>query len=256
MNIQQKLEKISGILFSVALLAVIGISTTQADEVVLDNLIVVGSECIGLDCVEGQDFSFSTLILQENNLRVFLNDTSSTDSFPANDWEIIANDPANGGASYLGFADRLAGQASVSGQGICSGGDDDGLDCGGVSGNNCFGFCDGGTNSGSDCADDSWCDGGTCGGAGMCVAPGAVVFLIEAGAPADSLKIDSSGMVGLGTDAPAAELDVNGDAIVRGNLTVTGTIGGGTGTIQMCPTKEFVVGVEADGTIICDKKNK
>jgi hypothetical protein len=63
-------------------------------------------------------------------------------------------------------------------------------------------------------------------------------------------------MVGLGTGTPEAELDVNGDAIVRGNLTVTGTIGGGTGAPQMCPEKEFVVGVEANGTIICAAKNK
>jgi hypothetical protein len=279
MNIQKKLEKISGILVSVALLAILGISSTQADEVVFDDLIVDGSACIGLDCVEGQDFSFSTLILQENNLRVFLNDTSTSASFPANDWEIIANDSANGGDSFLGFADRLAGQVSVSGEGICSGGDSNGLVCGDVPENNCLGICDGDgvggtcsfdtdcwgtcTGTSTQCISDENCGVGgvcektaICDGPGMCVAPGAVVFLIEAGAPADSLKIDSLGMVGLGTGTPEAELDVNGDAIVRGNLTVTGTIGGGTGAPQMCPEKEFVVGVEANGTIICAAKNK
>ena len=90
----------------------------------------------------------------------------------------------------------------------------------------------------------------------MCEAAGNIIFLMEAGAPANSLKIDSAGFVGLGTDSPEAELDIEGDAIVRGNLTVTGTIGGGTGADQTCPTKEFVVGIRADGTIICADKNK
>ncbi len=74
--------------------------------------------------------------------------------------------------------------------------------------------------------------GGICEGAGSCAAEGNIVFLIEARGPSNSLKIDSAGYVGLGTDAPEAELDVEGDAIVRGNLTVTGIIGGGTGTDQ------------------------
>jgi len=256
MNNMEQLRNTRKILLSAALLAVSGISSTQADQVINDDVIVDGSLCVGLDCVQNQEFGFSTQILKENNLRIFFDDTSTTASFPANDWEIIANDSANGGASYLGIADRLAGQASVSGEGVCSGGTNDGLVCGDIPENNCLGICDGGTFDGFPCSNDASCDGGMCVGAGTCVAPGAVVFLIEAGAPADSLKIDSSGLVGLGTAAPAAELDVNGDAIVRGNLTVTGTIGGGTGVTQMCPEKEFVIGVEADGTIICSKKSK
>src|SRR6056300_1067738 len=83
--------------------------TSQAAEVILDDLVVQGSECLGFDCVSDQEFSFSTLLLKENNLRVFFHDTSSSAAFPSNDWEIIANDSANEGASFLGFADRLPG---------------------------------------------------------------------------------------------------------------------------------------------------
>jgi hypothetical protein len=238
--------------------------TIQADQVIEDDLIVRGSECLGLDCVNEQEFSFSTLLLKENNLRVFLHDTSNTASFPTNDWEIIANDSANGGASFLGFADRLPGYPYVSGAGYCDGGNNSGAQCGDstLGGDSCAGVCVGGTapadipcSFGSSYCEDSF-GGATCEGAGVCEAAGNIIFLMEAGAPANSLKIDSAGFVGLGTDAPAAELDVEGDAIVRGNLTVTGVIGGGTGTDQICPNKEVMIGLSADGTIICAGKNK
>lgn len=237
-------------------------SPTMADEVINDDLIVVGSECLGFDCNLDEEFSFSTLLMKENNLRVFFRDTSTSASFPANDWEIIANDSANGGASFLGFADRLPGYPYVSGAGFCDGGDNNGAQCGDISlgGDACAGVCVGGTAPADyPCSFGlNACEpyGATCEGAGVCEVAGNIIFLMEAGAPANSLKIDSAGFVGLGTDSPEAELDIEGDAIVRGNLTVTGTIGGGTGADQTCPTKEFVVGIRADGTIICADKNK
>lgn len=236
--------------------------TSHAEELILDDLVVIGSECLGFDCVSGQEFSFSTLLLKENNLRVFFHDTSNSASFPTNDWEIIANDSANEGASFLGFADRLPGYPTVSGAGYCEGGNNSGAQCGfsTLGGDPCAGVCVGGTAPPDTACSLGFtqCDiyGATCEGAGVCEAAGNIIFLMEAGAPANSLKIDSAGFVGLGTDAPAAELDVEGDAIVRGNLTVTGTIGGGTGTDQLCPAKEVMVGLSADGTIICAAKNK
>jgi len=231
--------------------------TSQADEVVLDDLIVDGSACIGLDCVVDEDFKFTTLKLKENNLRIFLQDTSNTSSFPSNDWEIIANDSTNGGADFLGIADRLPGYPYNSGEGFCDGGVNDAAQC--DDNGDCAGICNGGTQNGLDCfVGNPTCveQGGICEGAGSCAAAGNIVFLIEAGAPSNSIKIDNAGFVGLGTDAPAAELDVEGDAIVRGNLTVTGLIGGGTGTDQICPTKQVMIGLYADGTIICAEKNK
>ena len=80
------------------------------DHVIYDDLIVDGSACIGFDCVNGESFGFDTLRLKENNLRLNFDDTSTSASFPRNDWTIIANDSANGGASYLAFEDRTAGK--------------------------------------------------------------------------------------------------------------------------------------------------
>jgi len=79
------------------------------DQLIYDDLIVTGSECVGFDCANGESFGFDTLRLKENNTRIAFVDTSNTGSFPTTDWEITANDSANGGASYLAFKDRDAG---------------------------------------------------------------------------------------------------------------------------------------------------
>jgi len=75
------------------------------DQVIADDLIVIGSACVGFDCVNGEVFSFDTIRLKENNLRIKFDDTSVAASFPANDWQLTANDSANGGASKFSIDD-------------------------------------------------------------------------------------------------------------------------------------------------------
>jgi len=75
------------------------------DFVILDDLIVDGSACIGFDCVNGESFGFDTIRLKENNLRIKFDDTSTAASFPRNDWQITINDSANGGASKFSIDD-------------------------------------------------------------------------------------------------------------------------------------------------------
>jgi hypothetical protein len=70
-----------------------------------DDLIVDGSACIGFDCVNGESFGFDTIRLKENNLRIKFDDTSTAASFPRNDWQLTANDSANGGASKFSIDD-------------------------------------------------------------------------------------------------------------------------------------------------------
>lgn len=82
----------------------------MADQVILDDLIVDGSACIGFDCVNGESFGFDTLRLKENNLRIKGEDTSSTASFPGNDWQITFNDSANGGANKFSIDDLDGGK--------------------------------------------------------------------------------------------------------------------------------------------------
>jgi hypothetical protein len=121
-----------------------GLSSTM-DIVHNDDVIITFSLCVGNDCVNGESFGFDTLRLKENNLRIHFQDTSSSASFPTNDWRIIANDSSNGGASYLAFEDSNAGRQ---------------------------------------------------------------VFRVDAGAPANSLRVDSSGDVGIGTATPAVDAHI------------------------------------------------
>ncbi|MEO1083430.1 MAG: hypothetical protein AAFY88_04245, partial [Acidobacteriota bacterium] len=80
-------------------------SLPTKDFVINDDLIVDGSACIGFDCVNGESFGFDTIRLKENNLRIKFQDTSSTASFPTTDWQLTANDSANGGASKFSIDD-------------------------------------------------------------------------------------------------------------------------------------------------------
>jgi len=85
-------------------------NVAAADFVIIDDLIVDGSACIGFDCVNGESFGFDTLRLKENNLRIKFDDTSTAASFPRNDWQLTANDSANGGASKFSIDDISGGR--------------------------------------------------------------------------------------------------------------------------------------------------
>lgn len=121
------------------------------DQVIPDDLIVQGSACVGLDCVNNEVFGFDTIRLKENNDRIQFDDTSTSAGFPTNNWQIRANSSASGGASFLGFVDQ------------------------GATGNS---------------------------------ETGTVVFEVDAGAPANSLKVSSTGRVGLRTATPVLDLHI------------------------------------------------
>ncbi|HKS64236.1 MAG TPA: tail fiber domain-containing protein [Xanthobacteraceae bacterium] len=80
----------------------------RADQVIPDDLIVQGSLCVGFDCVNNENFGSDTIILKENQLRIFFLDTSAA-GFPSNDWRLIAND-ANGSGNLFAIEDSTAGR--------------------------------------------------------------------------------------------------------------------------------------------------
>ncbi|HEY3104807.1 MAG TPA: tail fiber domain-containing protein [Pyrinomonadaceae bacterium] len=122
------------------------------DFVIADDLIVQGSACVGLDCVDGENFGFDTIRVKENNTRIQYDDTSTSAGFPTNNWQIRANSSASGGESFLGFVDQ------------------------GTTGNS---------------------------------ETGTIVFQVNAGAPANSVRVASNGKVGFRTATPVLDLHMN-----------------------------------------------
>lgn len=122
------------------------LDNTLLDQIFSDDVIINGgSLCVGLDCVNGENFGFDTGRYKENNLRIHFDDTSSSASFPSNDWRIVINDSSNGGNNYFAVEDATAGRQT---------------------------------------------------------------FRVDAGAPANSLYVDSNGDVGFGTNNPIVETHV------------------------------------------------
>jgi len=78
-------------------------------QVIATDLVVQGSVCAGFDCASSESFGFDTQRYKENNLRIHFDDTSSSASFPSNDWRIAINDTSNGGSSYFAVEDATAG---------------------------------------------------------------------------------------------------------------------------------------------------
>ncbi|MCB1608800.1 MAG: tail fiber domain-containing protein [Xanthomonadales bacterium] len=67
------------------------------------------SACVGNDCADNESFGFSTILLKENNLRILFDDTSAA-PFPANDWQLTANDNLSGGPSFFAIDDVSGGR--------------------------------------------------------------------------------------------------------------------------------------------------
>lgn len=84
--------------------------TASADIQHLDDVIIGFSLCVGNDCVNGESFGFDTVRLKENNVRLHFDDTSTSSSFPNNDWRLTANDSSNGGGNYFAIEDATRGQ--------------------------------------------------------------------------------------------------------------------------------------------------
>ena len=69
----------------------------QAQIVHNNDVVIIGSLCVGFDCAAGVGFGFDTIRMVENNTRLDFTDTSNTASFPTQDWQLVANESSNGG---------------------------------------------------------------------------------------------------------------------------------------------------------------
>ncbi|TMI98706.1 MAG: tail fiber domain-containing protein [Alphaproteobacteria bacterium] len=200
------------------------------------DLNVNGSLCVGFDCPP-PSFGFDTIVLRENNLRIFFDDTSVSAGFPANKWRITINDSASGGASFFAIDDVTGSRTGVfkimagapsaslfvaSSGNVGIGTTVPGLDLSVFSGDTpairleqsgSSGFTaqtfDIGANEANFFVRDL-----TFGGR--------LPFRIRPGAPTSSIDISGSGKVGVGTNSPNAQLSVTGaDDNTFGQLLVT-----------------------------------
>jgi hypothetical protein len=191
------------------------------DQLILDDLIVDGSACIGMDCVNGESFGFDTIRLKENNLRIKFQDTSYSASFPSNDWQITANDSANGGANKFSIDDIDSGKTPFTieaGTRVNALYVDDsgrvGLGTSTPAEDLHIWYGDTPTirlhQSGSGWAPQTWDIAGNEANFFIRdVTNGSnLPFRIRPGAPTSAIDVSASGNVGIGTDSPASLLEV------------------------------------------------
>ena len=73
-----------------------------------DDVSAAGGVCAGADCTNAESYGFTTIKLKENNLRIRFEDTSTTAGFASTDWQLSANDTASGGANKFFVEDITA----------------------------------------------------------------------------------------------------------------------------------------------------
>jgi Chaperone of endosialidase len=212
------------------------------DQVIADDLIVQGSACVGLDCVNNESFGFDTIRLKENNLRINFTDTSTSAGFPTNDWQLTANDSASGGQEKFSIDDITNSKTPFTVEGATP------TNSLYVDSTGNIGF---GTNApllrlhqkkgdtpaarfeqdtSSGFTAQTWDIGANeanffvrdlTGGSRL-------PFRIRPGAPTSSVDINASGNVGVGTASPAFRMDVklaaSADAVQIGNVTDPGVL--------------------------------
>jgi hypothetical protein len=200
-------------------------NVTAKDQVIADDLIVQGSACIGLDCVNNESFGFDTIRLKENNTRIKFDDTSTGTGFPNHDWQLTANDSASGGANKFSIEDITASTVPVTVTGSAPTNsifvDSTGrvglrtstpvLDLH-IATSNTPAIRLEQNNSGGFTAQTWDIAGNEANFFVRDVTGGSrLPFRIRPGAPTSSIDINASGDVGIGTASPADRLDIQGD---------------------------------------------
>lgn len=207
------------------------------DQVIPDDLIVQGSGCFGFDCVNNESFSFDTIRLKENNTRFAFDDTS-VGAFPANDWQIEANESASGGKNAFSILDitgsktpfRIEAGAQTNALYVSSGGKigigtntpamDVNITTGDTPGVRLEQNANGGFTA------QTWDMAGNEANFFIRDVTGGsrLPFRIRPGAPTSSIDIAASGNVGIGIASPTVKLHVMGDGFFSGSIYATNAI--------------------------------
>lgn len=81
----------------------------NADQLISDDAVVQGSSCIGSACSATETFGYSTLKIKAESPLVHFDDTSSSGSFPSNDWKLGVSDETSGEQASFYIEDATAG---------------------------------------------------------------------------------------------------------------------------------------------------
>jgi hypothetical protein len=194
-------------------------TTTEADQIVPDDLIIDGKGCIGLGCANNEAFGQEALRLKQSVVRLRFQDTSNVANFPTHDWQLTVNDAGSGGADRFSIEDLTTGTTPVTVRGGAPSNAlyVDGL--GNIGAGTATPAQDLHIASGSTPTIRLEQTGGTVRtwdlGASDAsffvrdVSNGAAIpFRINAGAPAGSLAVAANGDVGIGTVSPVERLHV------------------------------------------------
>ena len=210
------------------------------DIVQADDVIIQGSLCVGLDCVNNESFGFDTIRLKENNTRIKFDDTSTASGFPNHDWQLTANDSASGGANKFSIEDITAATVPVTITGSAPSNsifvDSSGrvglrtstpvLDLHLTTSNTPAHRFEQ-TSAGGFTAQTWDIAGNEANFFVRDVTGGSrLPFRIRPGAPTSSIDINASGNVGIGTASPASKLDSSGT--MRATAQTVPTSGAGT----------------------------
>ena len=93
------------LIITIAFLMTLFNTQANADIAYNDDMIAQGSLCSGMDCIDGELFGSSTLVLKENNTRIRFLDTSAANVL-GQSWIAIANSKNNAGKDYFQFQVR------------------------------------------------------------------------------------------------------------------------------------------------------
>ena len=80
----------------------------SAQEVINDDLIVIGRECVGVDCSPTGEGGLDIIKMKHNNTKLLFDDSSTSPGFPSTDWRLTANDSSSGGVNRFSIEDATA----------------------------------------------------------------------------------------------------------------------------------------------------